>query len=132
VTLPERPGAIEPVEKLLLTAVESCAIESLFTHVTVVPTETFSGFGENAVFVRVLAPLTIVTDAVVPVGVGAGVGDGDGAVYELPPQAERQSPARRMTPKRTAMLDRLLVRDEEAKTMPADLSIFGPFRIRKQ
>jgi hypothetical protein len=102
----------------------------LFTHVTVVPTETFSGFGENAVVVRVLAPLTIVTDAVVPVGVG--VGDGDGAEYELPPQAVRQSPARRMTPKRTAMLDRLLVQDDEAKTMPADPSIFGPFRIRKR
>jgi hypothetical protein len=108
VTLAERPGAIEPVEKLLLTAVASCVVESLFTHVTVVPTETFNGFGENAVVVRVLAPLTIATDEVVPVGAGVGVGDGEGAEYELPPQAVRQSAARRMTPKRTAMLDRLL------------------------
>jgi hypothetical protein len=81
---------------------------SLFTHVTIVPTETFSGFGEYAVVVRALAPLTIVTVAVVSVGVGVGVGEGDGAVYELPPQAVKQSPARRITPKRTAMLDRLL------------------------
>jgi hypothetical protein len=94
----------------------------LFTHVTVVPTEIVSGSGEYAVVVRMLAPLTIVTVAVVPVGVGVGVGEGDGAVYELPPQAERQSAARRMTPKRTAIFGRLLVLDRKAKAMPADLS----------
>ena len=45
---------------------------SLFVHVTVVPTATFSGFGENAVVVRLNAPLTIDVFAVALVGVGVG------------------------------------------------------------
>src|SRR2546428_2037081 len=80
VKLDERPGAIEPVVKLPFTAVESCVVVSLFTQVTIVPTETFSGFGEYAMVVRVLAPLTIVTVEVVTVGAGMGVWGGAGAL----------------------------------------------------
>jgi hypothetical protein len=59
--------------------VEVCAVLSLLTHVTVVPTETVSGFGAYAVVVSVRAPLTIVT---VEPPLGAGVGEGDGDVPE--------------------------------------------------
>jgi len=112
VTLAEPPGEIKGVRKLPLLAAASCVVESLFTHVTVAPTDTVSGFGENAVVVRVEAPATIET--VVPLGVGvgdgvgAGVGDGAGAGFELPPQALRQSAVRRMTLKRVTMLIRSL------------------------
>jgi hypothetical protein len=76
-TLAEAPGAIEPVAKLPLSAVELCVDVSLFIHVTVVPTATVSGFGEYAVVVRLRAPLTMVTLAAGPgAGVGVGVGAG--------------------------------------------------------
>ena len=110
VTLAEPPGEIKGVRKLPLLAAASCVVESLFTHVTVAPTDTVSGFGENAVVVRVEAPATI--DTVVPdgggVGVGVGVGEGAGAGFELPPQALRQSAVRRMRLKRVTMLIRSL------------------------
>jgi len=48
-----------------------CEIVSLFTHVTVVPTDTVNGFGEYAVVVSVRAPATMLTLA--PVGVGVGL-----------------------------------------------------------
>jgi len=70
VWLNEAPGAMRPESQLLL--VDVCVVLSLLCHVTVVPTATLTGFGENADVVMVDAPLTIVT--VVPfAGVGVGV-----------------------------------------------------------
>jgi hypothetical protein len=55
---------------------------SVFIHVTVVPTETSTSSGLNALFPSVDAPTGMVTDdAVGPgagAGAGAGAGDGDG------------------------------------------------------
>ncbi len=89
VTLAEAPGAMEPVENVRSTAVESCVVMSLFVQVTRVPTGTVTGFGAKAVVVRVVAPLTIEIDIVPDEpgdGVGFGVGVGEGAV-ELSVQA---------------------------------------------
>lgn len=55
-----------------------CAVESVFVHVTVVPTETSRLAGLNALFPNVEAPTGMVI-AVDPDGVGEGVGTGDGA-----------------------------------------------------
>src|SRR5262249_11282496 len=55
------PGAIEPEFQLPLFATDVCVTLSLFIHVTVVPTGTLTGFGENAVVVSVDAPATIAT-----------------------------------------------------------------------
>jgi hypothetical protein len=60
--------------------VEVCDVESVFLHVTVVPTATFNSPGEKARFPSDSAPTGIVTDAEGPSGAGAGAGgDGDGA-----------------------------------------------------
>jgi hypothetical protein len=94
---------------------------SLFTNVTVVPTETFNGLGENAVVVKLVAPLIIETFAVPPVGVGVGVGLGVGeGAGVLLLHAVRHSPARRIT------LNRIVMRDRGAKTLPCGLSDFWP------
>jgi hypothetical protein len=62
---------------------------SLFSQLMVVPTGTVSGFGPNALVVKVDAPLAIVT-VVLPAGAGVGPLEGvDGALY--PPHAARQS-----------------------------------------
>jgi hypothetical protein len=60
--------------------VEVCEVESVFLHVTVVPTDTFNSAGENALFPSDSAPTGMVTDEDGPpgAGVGDGVGDGDG------------------------------------------------------
>ena len=58
-------------------------MESVFVQVTVVPTETSSWAGLNALLPRVDAPMGIVI-AVDPAGAGDGVGTGDGAEYPLP------------------------------------------------
>ena len=67
------PGAMSPEFHAPLLAVDVCDVESRFVHVTVVPTATVIGFGENAVVVSVDAPATIDT----PFGV-----DGVGVVTE--------------------------------------------------
>jgi len=73
--------------------VEVCEVESVFLHVTVVPTATFNSPGEKALFPSDSAPTGIVTDEDGPPGVGAGdgagVGDGagDGAEGDELPQA---------------------------------------------
>jgi hypothetical protein len=61
------------------SAVDVCAIESVFVHVTVVPTATFSGFGTKALAPKVRAPMGIDTAADDPDGVGDGLGVGVGA-----------------------------------------------------
>jgi hypothetical protein len=53
------PGAIVPESNDALLAVAVCAVESLFVHVTVPPTEMETGFGEYAVVVKVDEPLTM-------------------------------------------------------------------------
>ncbi len=65
-----------------------CAVESLFVQVTVVPTETSSSAGLNALFPRVDAPMGIVIGvAAGGAGDGIGTGDGDGDGPEYPPHA---------------------------------------------
>jgi hypothetical protein len=55
--------------------VDVCEVESVFVHVTVVPTATASSSGAKARFPSTSAPIGIMTvDAGSPVG--AGVGDG--------------------------------------------------------
>jgi len=84
-----------------MSEVEVCATESVFVHVTVVPTVTFSSSGTKARLPRVEAPTGIETEetgasgggAGAGAGVGAGAGAGDGAGdgefgnVELPPHA---------------------------------------------
>jgi hypothetical protein len=70
-----------------MSDVEVCATESVFVHVTVVPTVTFSSSGTKARLPRVEAPTGIETEetgasgggAGAGAGVGAGAGDGSGA-----------------------------------------------------
>jgi len=57
------------------SAIESCGMESLFAHVTVVPTATVSGFAPNPAEPRFLALLGIDTVSDVP-AVVAGVDEG--------------------------------------------------------
>jgi hypothetical protein len=65
-----------------------CETESVFVHVTVVPTATLTSSGVYAAFPNVLAPTGIDTDDDGPPGVGDGVGDGAlGGDEESPPQA---------------------------------------------
>jgi hypothetical protein len=104
-----------------LSAFASCVVMSLFTNVTVVPTATFNGLGENAVVVKLNAPLIIETFAAPPVGVGVGVGLGVGeGAGVLLLHAVRHSPARRITP------NRIVMRDRGAKTLPCGLRDFWP------
>jgi hypothetical protein len=98
-TLAEPPGAIELVAKLPLSAVALWVDASLLVHVTVVPTVTFNGFGENAVVVSVRAPLTMDTFAVGPVGAGVAAGVGDVLLLH----AAKHSPARSITANRIDM-----------------------------
>lgn len=63
--------------------VEVCATESVFFHVTVVPTATSRSSGANACVPSTEAPIGIVTADADPPAVagdedGAGEGDGDG------------------------------------------------------
>lgn len=82
------PGAMLGDVHAPLLAAEVCVVLSLFSQLTVVPTETLIGFGEYAVLDSVDAPLTIVT-VVLPAGAGSVV-EGD---MELP-HAVRQRAAR--------------------------------------
>ena len=59
--------------------VEVWEMESLFVHVTVVPTATFSSAGMKALFPSDWAPTGIATDADGTPGVGVGAGAGAGA-----------------------------------------------------
>ena len=59
--------------------VDVCVVLSLFVHVTVPPTATLIGLGENAVVVRKDEPLTIETGVPPPPAAGEGDGEGDGA-----------------------------------------------------
>ena len=91
-----------------MSDVEVCDVESVFIHVTVVPTVMLSSPGTKARFPRNSAPAGIITDVVEPAGVGVGVGDdtggGDGEVgddVELsPPQATANAKIVEMTAKR--------------------------------
>ena len=83
VRLKVAPGAIVAESNAPPFAVDVCAVLSLFIHVTVPPTDTFTGFGAYAVVVRLDEPLTIETT--VPVGVGV---DGE---FEEPPHAQQAS-----------------------------------------
>jgi hypothetical protein len=64
-------------------------VESLFVQVTVVPTETSSWAGLNALFPSVDAPMGIVI-GVDPAGAGDGIGTGAGPEGP-PPQAPASS-----------------------------------------
>jgi hypothetical protein len=50
-------------------------VESVFLHVTVVPTATFNSSGEKALFPSDSAPTGIVTDEDGPPGAGGGDGE---------------------------------------------------------
>jgi len=66
--------------------------ESVFIHVTVVPTATFSRSGLKALSPSVAAPVGIVTDDDGAAGAaGDGVGDRGVEGEELPPQAAASS-----------------------------------------
>jgi hypothetical protein len=123
-----------PVSKAPPFDVAVCAVLSLLTHVTVVPTATVTGFGEYAFVVRLLAPLTIVTVAPAPgAGVGVGVGEGVG-VDELLPHAAMHIAARRIAPTRTDIMvtsgrtSRRLKGTYRANTLPACYRFLGLFR----
>jgi hypothetical protein len=60
--------------------VEVWEMESVFLHVTLVPTATSSSSGEKALFPRNCASIGIDTDDAGPPGDGAGDGVGAGAV----------------------------------------------------
>jgi hypothetical protein len=68
-----------------LFAADVCAVLSLLSQLTIVPTETLIGLGEYAVLDSVDAPLTIIT-VVLPAGAGVVV-EGD---VEVLPHAVRQ------------------------------------------
>jgi len=76
-----------PEDHWLPSATDVCVVLSLFSQLTVVPTEIVKGFCPNAVVVNVDAPLGIAT-VVLPAGAGVGPVDGvEGEVY--PPHAAR-------------------------------------------
>jgi hypothetical protein len=108
------PPAIAPVSKTggLAVDVDVCVEVSLFIHVTVVPTDTVSGFGENADDPSDLAPAGMVTVAVDGGGVGVGVGVGEGGGGELLPHPERHTNTKRLVLKRRNMFAELLSRAE--------------------
>src|SRR5215831_12640043 len=70
-------------------------MESLFVHVTVVPTDTVTGFGEYAVVVNVLAPWTILTAAAPPVEGVVGVEDPPPPQDATSTAAASRNPSRR-------------------------------------
>lgn len=89
VVLKLAPGAIVPELQAPPSAVDVCAVLSLFVHVTVLPRATEIGFGLYAVVVNVLEPETIETD--IPFGDGV-VGD---LGLSLPPHPATKSKDRR-------------------------------------
>ena len=72
------PGATVPEFHPGASDVDVCETESVFVHVTVVPTATSSSAGMKARFPNVAAPTGIDTDDAVPPGAGEGDGDGIG------------------------------------------------------
>jgi hypothetical protein len=92
VKLKRRPGARLGDAHPPLIDVELCVVLSLFSQLTVAPTETVMGLGEYAVLDSIEAPFTIVT-VVLPAGAGSGVGEGDEEL--LPPHALRQRAAKK-------------------------------------
>jgi hypothetical protein len=80
-----------------------CDVESVFIHVTVVPTVILRSPGMKARFPSDEAPTGITTDddGTTGVGVGDGVGDGEaGDGEELPPQAIANTRIVEMTARR--------------------------------
>ena len=80
------PGAIVPESNAPFVLVAVCAVESLFIHVTVPPTDIDTGFGAYAVVVRFVAPVGIETLVPDP-ELGA-----DGELFE-PPHATASAAA---------------------------------------
>ena len=80
-------------------ATEVCVVLSLFSQLTVVPTETLMGLGLYAVLVSPDAPLTIVM-VVLPAGAASGVDEGE----VLLPQAETQITDKRIAHTRKDMM----------------------------
>jgi hypothetical protein len=78
-TLNRPPGATLPEFHPWMSDVEVCATESVFVHVTVVPTVTFSSSGTKARLPRVEAPTGMETEETGASGGGAGAGAGTGA-----------------------------------------------------
>ena len=78
-TLNRPPGATLPEFHPWMSDVEVCATESVFVHVTVVPTVTFSSSGTKARLPRVEAPTGMETEETGASGGGAGAGAGAGA-----------------------------------------------------
>jgi hypothetical protein len=78
------PGATIPEFHAFASDVEVWEMESVFIHVTVVPTATSSSSGMKARLPSDWAPAGIETDEDGPpgVGVGEGVGDGEAGVDE--------------------------------------------------
>src|SRR5215203_3055675 len=81
------PGATIPEFQPVASDVDVWDMESVFVHVTVVPTATSAGLGVKALLPRTWAPTGIETAAAAPppgdgVGLGVGVGDGAGAGAE--------------------------------------------------
>lgn len=72
------PGRTIPESQPSAFEVEVWATESVFIHVTVAPTATFTSSGLNARFPSVEAPVGIVTDDEDGPGAGAGAGEGVG------------------------------------------------------
>jgi hypothetical protein len=77
------PGGIEPELHTPVVDVAVCVRVSLLVHVTVPPTDTVIGFGEYALVVNVVAPMTIDACAPVAGGVAGEAGDDE----DEPPQA---------------------------------------------
>jgi hypothetical protein len=96
VLLKVRPGAIDPESNDASLAVAVWAVESLFVHVIVPPTEIVTGFGEYAVVVKVDELATI--DTGVPLLFPEGV-DGE---LDPQPMARPINPAK--IPIRSLML----------------------------
>jgi hypothetical protein len=76
------PGATTPEFQPGASDVDVCEVESLFVHVTVVPTVILSSPGANARFPSAEAPTGIATDDDGPPGAGVGAGVGDGSMGE--------------------------------------------------
>ena len=86
------PGAIEPEFQTPVSDVDVCAIESVFVHVTLPPTFTAIGFGEDqlAPLFWAFATIDAATDEAgggLGVGVGVGVGVGAGDFHDPHPAA---------------------------------------------
>lgn len=103
------PPAIDPVSNAegVAVDVDVCAMLSAFIHVTVVPTDTVSGFGEYADDPSDLAPTGMVTTAVDGAGVGVGGPAGDGFVLLLP-HPDTHTTATRIVLKRSHIFADLL------------------------